>query len=424
MNDADPAEKVVPETSGGSDHPTTAALPKSNQTGSRVEVSGRFAPDWQALDAQTHESDDQRAARSAAESALREELGHVLNADVLVVLAGSGTSYGLTSGANEANKTAPGMADLWREASATPEFEAIKGELQPALVLAQNLEHVLSDAQARLALYPEHHDLKAFVHKAEGLVLDMCSFVTDKTDLHTHELFLRKVGRRSTRLHRTQVFTTNYDLALETAARRTRFNVVDGFGYGGREFDGSSFDLDYVRRRLGEPLALDPNVFHLLKLHGSVDWDAADGRVVKSPTVAPQAPVLIYPSAAKYQLSYQQPYLEFMSRFQIALRQPDVGVLVVGFGFNDEHIAAPLEAAVRSNIGLRMAVTSPALRAADRGPFADWMDELIHQGDRRITLLKGTFADLVRYLPDVPQAEERDVHAARMSAGPKRESAP
>jgi hypothetical protein len=423
MHDAVPAEEAATGATNSSEQPGTAALPESDPTCPRVEVGGRFAPDWQALDAQTNESDDQRAARSTAESALREELGQVLSADVLVVLAGSGTSYGLSSGPEEGNKTAPGMADLWREASATPEFEAVKDELQPALVLAQNLEHVLSDAQARLALYPEHEDLRAFVQKAEGLVLDMCSFVTDNTDLPTHELFLRKVGRRSTRLHRTQIFTTNYDLAIEIAARRTRFNVIDGFGYGGREFDGNSFDLDYVRRRLGEPLALDPNVLHLLKLHGSVDWDAVDGRVVKSPTVAPHAPVLIYPSAAKYQLSYQQPYLEFMSRFQIALRQPDVGVLVVGFGFNDEHIAAPLEAAVRSNIGLRIAVTSPSLRDADRGPFVDWMDGLIHQGDRRITLLKGTFADLVRYLPDVPQAEERDVHAARMSTGPKRESA-
>ena len=423
MSDVDPDIQPAPQSPGNTESVAVTAESTPTPTEPRVEVAGRFATGWQALEATPNETDDQRTARNTAELALRDELGHVLRADRLVVLAGSGTSYGLTSGCDTDLKTAPGMADLWEEAAATAEFEAVREVLQPSLVAAQNLEHVLSDAQARLALYPDDEALKAFVQRAEALVLDMCSFVTEGTALPTHELFLRKVGRRSTRLHRTQIFTTNYDLAIESAARRTRFNVIDGFGYGGREFDGNSFDLDYVRRRIGEPLALDPNVFHLLKLHGSVDWDAGDGRVVKKPNGKPEVPVLIYPSAAKYQLSFQQPYLEFMSRFQIALRQPDVGFLVIGFGFNDAHITAPIEAAVRSNIGLRLAVVSPGVRHDKRGPFAEWLEDLIGQGDRRITLLKGTFADLVRHLPDVPPGEERDVHAARVGIGPKRESA-
>lgn len=81
---------------------------------------------------------------------------------------------------------------------------------------------------------------------------------------------------------------------------------------------------------------LEPSLFHLLKLHGSVAWDSSSGAVRKGHGSQPDDPVLIYPSAAKYQL----PYLEFMSRFQIALRRPDIGLAVVGFGFNDAHIVA------------------------------------------------------------------------------------
>jgi hypothetical protein len=211
------------------------------------------------------------------------------------------------------------------------------------------------------------------------------------------------------------VFTTNYDLAIETAARRARFSVIDGFGFGGRDFDGGSFDLDFVRRRPQEQLALEPSVFHLLKLHGSVDWDGS-GSSVQKVSAKPATPVLIYPSVAKYQLSYQQPYLEFMSRFQIALRQADVGLIVAGFGFNDEHLVAPIEAAIRSNIGLRAVFVTPSARDEARPETLAWIEDLIDRGDRRLTLLSSTFDQLVRHLPDVvPQMEERDAHSDRVA---------
>lgn len=272
---------------------------------------------------------------------------------------------------------------------------------------------MLSEAASRLS-FEKSVDLQSFVEAAEIAVWEQCNFVDDHSDLTTHELFLRKVARRSTRLQRTQVFTTNYDLAIETAARRARFNLIDGFGYGGREFDGGSFDLDYVRRRPHEQLALEPSVFHLLKLHGSVDWDGSGG-VVRKTSGRPSNPVLIYPSVAKYRLSYQQPYLEFMSRFQIALRQSDVGLIVAGFGFNDEHLVAPIEAALRSNIGMRAVFVTPGARESDRSETIAWIEDLILRGDRRLTLLRATFAELVKWLPDVPLLEERDAHNERTS---------
>lgn len=129
----------------------------------------------------------------------------------------------------------------------------------------------------------------------------------------------------------------------------------------------------------------------------------------------PTNPVLIYPSAAKYQLSYQQPYLEFMSRFQMALRQPDVGLIMVGFGFNDDHLNAPIEAALRSNIGLRAVVVTPGARSSDRAESIRWIEDLIQRGDRRLSMFTGTFDDLVQRLPDMPPQEERDAHVERVS---------
>lgn len=385
-----------------------------------LEVLAGFTNDWQSLDRAglKKDDDDARATIEAAAGALREELGHIVNAENLVVLAGLGTSLGVENPVSK--KAAPKMADLWALVEKLPTFDAVKTTLDQDLLKKKNLEHILSDAQARLALDKARTDLASFVEDAERVIWESCSFVDGDSVVDTHELFLRKVGRRSTRLQRTQVFTTNYDLVFETAATRARFNVIDGFGYGGQTFDGASFDLDYVRRRPNEPLALEPSVFHLLKLHGSVDWDLSTGEVRKVvATTKPDQPVLIYPSVAKYQQSYQQPYLEFMSRFQIALRQPDVGLIIVGSGLNDEHLVAPIEAAIRSNIGLRVILVTPGAKDRQSESVA-WMDDLIRKGDRRLTLLAGTFDDLVKLLPEVPIREERDAHADRIaSAGSK-----
>ena len=382
-----------------------------------LEVIGGYTNGgWQPLDGADAGDQDALALQEVASRALREELSLITNAENLVVLAGLGTSLGITN-SKDAGRSAPKMSDLWADVEKLASFAAVKALLSTDLVEEQNLEHVLSDAQARLALNPKNTELDAFVQEAEDVVWRSCSFVDDHSEVEGHELFLRKVARRSTRLQRTQLFTTNYDLAFEVAARHARFNVIDGFGYGGQDFDGASFDLDYVRRRPHEPLALEPSVFHLLKLHGSVDWDATNAGVRKVPGFAkPDSPVLIYPSSAKYQLSYQQPYLEFMSRFQIALRQPDVGLIVVGFGFNDDHLVAPIEAALRSNIGLRAVVVTPGARDKKRSKTLAWFEKLIARGDRRLSLLNGTYDDLVKLLPDIPARDERDAHADRVSA--------
>ena len=387
-----------------------------------LEVIGGYTNGgWQPVDGADAGDQDALALQEVASRALREELSLITNAENLVVLAGLGTSLGITN-SKDAGRTAPKMSDLWADVEKLASFAAVKALLSSDPVEEQNLEHVLSDAQARLALNPKNTELDAFVQEAEDVVWRSCSFVDDHSEVEGHELFLRKVARRSTRLQRTQLFTTNYDLAFEVAARRARFNVIDGFGFGGQDFDGASFDLDYVRRRPHEPLALEPSVFHLLKLHGSVDWDATAAGVRKVPGFAkPDSPVLIYPSSAKYQLSYQQPYLEFMSRFQIALRQPDVGLIVVGFGFNDDHLVAPIEAALRSNIGLRAVVVTPGARDKKRSKTLAWFEKLIARGDRRLSLLNGTYDDLVKLLPDIPARDERDAHADRVSAdGPTR----
>lgn len=343
---------------------------------------------------------------------LQGDLLRALTSDSLVVLTGLGTSLGIPE---IEDRKAPTMADLWTKVSEIPNFTLAMSAVPASLIEARNVEHLLSHVQARISIGGQVDELRTFLSTAQSLILEKCSFVDEATPLDMHQMFLRKIGRRSARLQRTRLFTTNYDLAFEESAARSRFHLIDGFGHAAhREFDGTSFDLDFVRRGPNDRLVLEGNVLHLLKLHGSVDWERS-GAGARRIQGHPAEPVLIYPSANKYQLSFRQPYLEMMSRFQMALRSPDVAIIIVGFGFNDEHIVAPIEAAVRSNVGLRVIVVDPGIRNSWRSKSLEWLEKLAIDGDHRITLVKGTFDDLVRLLPDAAEYDERQSHAERIS---------
>jgi hypothetical protein len=301
----------------------------------------RFAglTDWQALQTPPGTDDETKHLVEKTKSSLDERLLSILSAERLVVLAGLGTSRELERSVD--------MADLWREAQSIPGFEKATA-LSPDAREAEDIEVLLSRCQSKLDL-EDDQELHEFVLETERHILDLCSFVDDDTKLPTHGQFLRRIARRSTRLPRAEIFTTNYDLAFERAAADTRFFLVDGFQLRPPyRFDGNALDIDLVHRQVGEGLMLEPNVAQLLKLHGSVDWNR-DAETVQRVTGKPANPALIYPRQSKFQLSFAPPYLEFMARFQMALRARDVAVLIIGFGFKDEHLAQPLRLAVESN---------------------------------------------------------------------------
>ena len=367
--------------------------------------------DWFDLDADRSDETNVRNTQRVTET-----MKSVLVTERLVVLAGLGTSLGLKKNASPgstATRTsagAPTMAALLSGVTSLPDYGAIAGMFPDSV---GNVELLLSACQFKLALGADTV-VERFLKAAEKVILKLCSFVDATTDLTGHEVFQRKIARRQTRLARTQIFTTNYDLAFEAAASRINFNVIDGFGLGAqRAFDGNAFDLDIVRRRSGDAITLEPNVLQLFKLHGSVDWDEAPQGVIRSDS--PKVPVLIYPSQNKFQMSYRPPYLESMSRFQIALREPDVSLIVVGFGFNDAHIVAPIEAAIRSNVGLRIVVVNPSIEG-NPSPTLARLENLVSAGDRRVMFLQASFDQFVGLIPDTSPQDEREIHDSRTSA--------
>lgn len=388
----------------GTDNSTSPNAPEETDADEFPAVQFAGLSDWQPLGVSRDAEEEEEHAAESARAALDERLLSILSAERLVVLAGLGTSMEIPGSVD--------MSDLWTEAAELKGFDEAAA-LSPEAVENEDIEILLSRCQSALELR-EDEELEGFVSTAESRILERCGFVSETTDLSTHQRFLRRVARRSTRLPRSEIFTTNYDLAFERAAAATRFFLIDGFQLRPPyRFDGNALDLDLVRRQAGEGLMLEPNVAQFLKLHGSVDWDL-DGSTVRRVSGKPKKPALIYPRQNKFQLSYAPPYLEFMARFQMALRARDVAVVVVGFGFNDEHLVQPLRLAVESNVGLRLVVVAPDLGEDKDSVVSSWMELASKGQDRRLTFVKTTFGKLTDLLPDVAPPDERELHDKRI----------
>ena len=147
---------------------------------------------------------------SNSEEVQRRVLSDLLLSPNLLVLCGLGTSLCLRDG--KAQRVAPTVQDLWVEISKDVSFSAVLKQI--SLPADQpDIEHLLSVCQLWLAVSPSD-ELKDFVRRAEKTLVEKCRFVQPELSLDRHEAFLRKVGRRSTRLPRMKLFTTNYDRAL------------------------------------------------------------------------------------------------------------------------------------------------------------------------------------------------------------------
>lgn len=376
-------------------------------------------------------------ARLAAESAI----AGVLQSEHVLVLCGLGTSLAVVDPSDPAKPAFPTMDDLWTAVEAkagSSLFNSVRDHVRHS---SRNIEDLLSRCQMAQALYgpmptnapaeerKRSEEIDTFIATAELAIRAAMEQRLSKPQLSTHSTFLRKLASRSTRVPRADLFTTNYDLCFETAASHIGLPLIDGFSFSTpSRFRAETFDYDIVTSSsYSKERDFVPRLLRLYKLHGSINWNLKDGVVEKR--IVPDNPALIYPQAQKYALSYSPPFLELMARYQTALRSRNLGVLVVGCGLNDRHIAEPLLAAVDANPSLRLAICAPDLCHDDAGrlrgggpakpvlvsnPYLSHIDSLIAEGDARLTLISGTLPGLVRLMPDELAATDEEAHSARV----------
>jgi hypothetical protein len=147
------------------------------------------------------------------------------------------------------------------------------------------------------------------------------------------------------------IFSTNYDICIETFCQEYDKKYTDGFSPG--------WDVDNFEKK-------DVDVL-LYKLHGSIRWyrtgsgdyEASrlilDGTKVKLDTRQRAIPLILYPGR---KLEYIEPTLDMLVELKRKLDHAKY-VIVIGYSFKDDHLAKMFRYAAKRNPELNVFLIGP-----------------------------------------------------------------
>ena len=369
-----------------------------------------------------------------------ESLGQLIQVNQLCVLVGSGASFHLGSPRIRTIETAELEALcaaagvplddssgqlLGHLASGPTDLEGLLGQLTSAVGYAKSF------ALARLEIGGESFgvDVVRTLFGSVNVALasacnlpagDVAAPFDDDPWLAHREFFRRVLGSRRPDAPRVKVFTTNYDTVIEQALDSCGVRYFDGF-VGGvtRTLDLSSYGNDLYSRS-GGARSLVPlhDVVHLYKLHGSLTWRIVDkpGAVSALRIVQASGPpnpgelAVIYPTPTKEVDVVGHPYADLLREFGMSLAAPECALLVIGYGFADEHINRLIYQALSFNSTLQILVADPfgvvlgESEELDPPRTDSAVGRLSAIEDARVSVVTGdaaTFVRMSRCLPDV-----------------------
>jgi len=333
-----------------------------------------------------------------------------LRMENLVVLSGSGTS--VSSGGKI-------MADLEHDVletvKATKEFppevskenvlriiddrqkESSKSSFEAWLSLLVNAGYLgtapsspFSGVKWKGATNPTQLDLSWFIKRIRQSIFAECALslpdvpASGSKEIPPHLSFLAKLVARDSNLGRAHLFTLNYDTLFEQALELLGIQYFDGFtGRADARFDPSVYGLDvYYPGEVAEGRVRRFDKFvHLYKLHGSIHWQLRSDELrarhpdlqpftnYRAQTCAERAAQLdelvkslpsvgILPTTNKFVQTLSMPFAHLFRSFQIRLSAPQTFLLVLGYGFGDDHVTRIIETALM-NPSLVMLVVEP-----------------------------------------------------------------
>lgn len=417
---------------------------------------------------------------------LREHLSSLLQVKNLVVLLGSGASFHLGSPKTR-ELTNEQVLDLIAEAGGEPteedkellatinptdsgDLEKLLNGLQLAASLAAQAGQnaVTLGAGSHATPYPKDQvdGLRQRINRA---LAEACNLPKagrkleapfDADPLLAHRAFLSRIVRnRRANLPRPRIFTTNYDLLIESALDELGYPYIDGFsGTVDRRLNLAFYGLDFhrVETTTQSVLARAGGAIYLLKVHGSLNWRSSIDRdrvtglesLEVKQSVGPADAndlVLIYPTSAKEGDTLAYPYSDLLRLLGDAVQQEDTAVMVVGYGFADPHINRLLLRSLATNSALSVLVVDPYAVLEDGDIAAltsDAAQREIHElnlvpkktaiaalaqaNDSRIAVLtgeSGKFTELARLMPgfstsgETPTAVTSLIEALEHAAG-------
>ena len=118
---------------------------------------------------------------------------------------------------------------------------------------------------------------------------------------------------------------------------------------------------------------------------------------------------MIYPNASKFEESYQMPFYEMISRFQISLRATNTTLMIIGYSFGDAHVNRMIEEAVDSNLSLKVIVVDKEVKESGE-ERENLRNMLINhaKNSARIMFFGAKFKEFVEALPEISYENERE----------------
>lgn len=132
----------------------------------------------------------------------------------------------------------------------------------------------------------------------------------------------------------TNIITTNYDRIIENVLSFHNIPFTDGFL-------GKNLSL------FDENLFSSKNIVNIVKVHGSLNWFEFGGEIrYLQNNIENSVPQIICPGKNKYQEAYKSPYRELIQKSDFYINSAE-SFLVVGFGFNDEHLTPRIKTKIK-----------------------------------------------------------------------------
>lgn len=291
----------------------------------------------------------------------------------------------------------------------------------------------------------DEEKLRTYIQRAIygecALELNLDELTDDVENSSGHIPFLSKLIARDTSLGRTHLFTLNYDTLFEQAMEELGVQYFDGFsGKASSRFDPAVYGLDiYYPGDVAEGRVRRFDKFlQYYKLHGSLHWYVDSRGIYRAQhkdmsfatkyrelvdDTEEKAKLLegsafenvqdfgILPTSQKFSQTLDMPYSHLFRLFQARLNQPQTFLLVLGYGFGDEHVTRIIETAL-TNPSLVMLVVEPnagenseiykrITRYQELGQRAFVLTERLQDGEKP-TYTIATFPDFaVNVMPDV-----------------------
>jgi len=268
--------------------------------------------------------------------------------------------------------------------SANLNFLIGSGCSKPAIntlgTIEKDIQSLLEEDKIEDAEKKTFEFLKPFIESSNQIIGEIKLDENHQSTLNNYKSFIETIAnllfeRKSNILHKqATIFTTNYDLFIEKVSENYTSNIriSDGFQRNSslkQNFSFSASNFFNVLYSTGNIYNYQVEIpaINLIKLHGSLNWEVRDEKIINSFDFLSKAEVLkekteiekivefnklfslILPKKDKFKETLlNQVYYDMLRIYANELDKENTLLIAGGFSFDDEHILAITKRALKN----------------------------------------------------------------------------